>query len=158
MKNCWKNIMKFGKKSATSSNKEFYSIPVYIEKHVKTKTKSYFLFVSWSIRNFLGVEDFFYFLILGWKVHCSISRNIKKVFLWENKRIFLILKIERSISGNIRNFFRGGFFYFGGGRGGGGAWAGKCARYNHFHNSLRLFDVLTSFSFTTSETLRGYYL
>ena len=125
MKNCWKNIMKFGKKSATSSNKEFYSIPVYIEKHVKTKTKSYFLFVSWSIRNFLGVEDFFYFLILGWKVHCSISRNIKKVFLWENKRIFLILKIESSISGNIRNFFRGGFFYFGGRGGGGGLELGS---------------------------------
>ena len=141
MKNCWKNIMKFGKKSGTSSNKEFYSIPVYIEKHIKTKTKSYFLFVSWSIRNFLGVEDFFYFLILDWKVHGSISRNIKKAFLWENIRIFLILKVESSI-------FLGWIYYFAGG----GAW------YNHFHNSLRLFDVLTSFSFTTSERLRGYYL
>ena len=30
--------------------------------------------------------------------------------------------------------------------------------YNHFHNVLRLFDVLTNFSFTTSETMRDYYL
>ena len=30
--------------------------------------------------------------------------------------------------------------------------------YNHFHNILRLFDVLTNFSFTTSETMRDYYL
>ena len=30
--------------------------------------------------------------------------------------------------------------------------------YNHFHNILRLFDVLTSFPFTTSETMRDYYL
>ena len=29
--------------------------------------------------------------------------------------------------------------------------------YNHFHNILRLFDVLTNFSFTTSETMRDYY-
>ena len=30
--------------------------------------------------------------------------------------------------------------------------------YNHFQNSLKLFDVLTSFPFTTSETMRDYYL
>ena len=30
--------------------------------------------------------------------------------------------------------------------------------YNHFHNILRLFDVLTNFPFTTSETMRNYYL
>ena len=30
--------------------------------------------------------------------------------------------------------------------------------YNHFHNILRLFNVLTSFPFTTSETMRDYYL
>ena len=30
--------------------------------------------------------------------------------------------------------------------------------YNHFHNILRLFDVLTSFPFTTIETMRDYYL
>ena len=29
--------------------------------------------------------------------------------------------------------------------------------YNHFH-ILRLFDVLPNFSFTTSETMRDYYL
>ena len=29
--------------------------------------------------------------------------------------------------------------------------------YNHFHNILRLFDVLLTFLFTTSETMRGYY-
>ena len=29
--------------------------------------------------------------------------------------------------------------------------------YNHFHNSLRLFDVAPKFSFTTSETMRDYY-
>ena len=26
--------------------------------------------------------------------------------------------------------------------------------YNHFHNILRLFDVLPNFSFTTSEMMR----
>ena len=30
--------------------------------------------------------------------------------------------------------------------------------YNHFHNFLRLFDVLTNFGFSTSETIDNYYL
>ena len=30
--------------------------------------------------------------------------------------------------------------------------------YNHFHNILRLFDVLPSFAFTTNEMMRDYYL
>ena len=29
---------------------------------------------------------------------------------------------------------------------------------NHFHNILRLFDVLPNFPLTTSETMRDYYL
>ena len=29
---------------------------------------------------------------------------------------------------------------------------------NHFHNILRLFDVLPNFPFTTSETMGDYYL
>ena len=29
--------------------------------------------------------------------------------------------------------------------------------HNHFHNILRLFDVLSNFPFTTSETMRDYY-
>ena len=28
--------------------------------------------------------------------------------------------------------------------------------YNHFHNILRLFDVLLNFPFATSEAMRGY--
>ena len=30
--------------------------------------------------------------------------------------------------------------------------------YNHFDNILRVFDVLPNFLFTTSETMRDYYL
>ena len=30
--------------------------------------------------------------------------------------------------------------------------------YNHFHNIFRLLDVLPNFLFTTSETMRDYYL
>ena len=30
--------------------------------------------------------------------------------------------------------------------------------YNHFHNILRLFNVLPNFPFTTSETMGDYYL
>ena len=30
--------------------------------------------------------------------------------------------------------------------------------YKLFHNILRLFDVLRNFAFTTSETMRDYYL
>ena len=30
--------------------------------------------------------------------------------------------------------------------------------YNHFHNILRLFDVLPNFPVTLSETMREYYL
>ena len=30
--------------------------------------------------------------------------------------------------------------------------------YNHFHNILRLFDVLPNFPFTTSEAMGDYYL
>ena len=30
--------------------------------------------------------------------------------------------------------------------------------YNRFYNILRLFDVLINFPFTTSETIRDYYL
>ena len=33
----------------------------------------------------------------------------------------------------------------------------KCS-HNHFHNILRLFDVLPNFSFTTSEMMPNYYL
>ena len=29
--------------------------------------------------------------------------------------------------------------------------------YNHFHNILRLFDMLPNFPFTASETMRDYY-
>ena len=29
---------------------------------------------------------------------------------------------------------------------------------NHFHNVLRLFDILPNFPFNTSETMRDYYL
>ena len=29
----------------------------------------------------------------------------------------------------------------------------KLGPYNHFHNILRLFDVLRNFTFTTSETM-----
>ena len=29
--------------------------------------------------------------------------------------------------------------------------------YNYFHNILRLFDVLTNFPFTKSETMCDYY-
>ena len=28
--------------------------------------------------------------------------------------------------------------------------------YNHFHNILRLFDVLPNFTFATSETMSDY--
>ena len=31
-------------------------------------------------------------------------------------------------------------------------------RYNHFHNILRLSDVLPNFPFTASETMCNYYL
>ena len=34
----------------------------------------------------------------------------------------------------------------------------KMKNYNHFHNILRLFDVLPNFLFTTSETMHDYYL
>ena len=34
----------------------------------------------------------------------------------------------------------------------------KKSVYNHFYNILRLFDVLPSFCFTTSETMGDYYL
>ena len=34
----------------------------------------------------------------------------------------------------------------------------KFGTYNHFHNILRLSDVLPTFPFTTSETMRDYYL
>ena len=34
----------------------------------------------------------------------------------------------------------------------------KFGTYNYFHNILRLFDVLPNFAFTTSETMRNYYL
>ena len=34
----------------------------------------------------------------------------------------------------------------------------KQETYNHFHNILRLFNVLRNFPFTTSETMRNYYL
>ena len=32
------------------------------------------------------------------------------------------------------------------------------SNYNHFHNILRLFNVLIIFPFTTSETMCDYYL
>ena len=35
---------------------------------------------------------------------------------------------------------------------------GRSYPYNHFHNILRLFDVLPNFPFTTSEAMRDYCL
>ena len=34
----------------------------------------------------------------------------------------------------------------------------RCPTYNHFHNVLRLFDVLLKFLLTKIETMRDYYL
>ena len=34
----------------------------------------------------------------------------------------------------------------------------KILTCHHFHSILRVFDVLSNFRFTTSETMRGYYL
>ena len=34
----------------------------------------------------------------------------------------------------------------------------KYSTYKHFHNILRLLDDLPNFPFTTSETIRYYYL
>ena len=47
---------------------------------------------------------------MGWIF--SISRNIRKVFIWENIRNFLILELESCFSWNIKNIFRAGFFLF----------------------------------------------
>ena len=33
----------------------------------------------------------------------------------------------------------------------------QAQNYNHFHNILRLLDVLPNFPFTTSERMHGYY-
>ena len=55
------------------------------------------LFVSWSMRNFLGV-NFFCFSILDWKVQGSILGNITKAFFWENIISFLILERPSFIS------------------------------------------------------------
>ena len=37
-------------------------------------------------------------------------------------------------------------------------WKRFYLTYNHFHDILRLFDVLPNFLFTISETMRNYYL
>ena len=64
--------------------------------------------VSWNIRNFLGV-DFFYFLSLDWKVWGSISRNIRNTFFWENikKKISEWILLGK----NERNFLREKFWW-----------------------------------------------
>ena len=53
--------------------------------------------LPWNIRNVFRV---------------SVSRNIRKVFFWENITKKIILEPESSISQNTRNFFGGGFFLF----------------------------------------------
>ena len=40
-KNCYKNIMKFGKNSALLSKKEFDGKPAYVEKYLKIELKSH---------------------------------------------------------------------------------------------------------------------
>ena len=94
---------------------------------------------SWNIRKFcfLKCKDFWrvfrflkykkfsrdgFFIFRSWAEKCMVPfpkikksfflENIRKAFFWENKRIFLTLGLESSISSNIRNFFRGGFFSF----------------------------------------------
>ena len=37
-------------------------------------------------------------------------------------------------------------------------WGADYMSHNHFHNILRRFDVLPTFLFTKSETMRDYYL
>ena len=70
------------------------------------------LFLSWSIIYFAGMV-FFYFYFFGWKVQGSVFGNIRNAFFWENIRIFLILELNSSISGNMRNFFQVDIFKFG---------------------------------------------
>ena len=55
-------------------------------------------FISQNIRNFFRVDVFVSFLGLSWEVQGFISGNVRKAFLWENIRIFLILDQESSIS------------------------------------------------------------
>ena len=92
--------------------------------------RSFKVSVSWNMRKFFqgfrflnhkkfSRGGFFYFSSLGWIVQGSISGNLRKAFIWVNTRkamfrenvIFLILELESSISGNIRNFLRSEFFF-----------------------------------------------
>ena len=68
---------------------------------------------------------------MGWIF--SISRNIRKVFIWENIRNFLILELESCFSWNIKNIFRAGFFLFF------QAWAEKYTRLPY--NILLSFNL-----------------
>ena len=68
---------------------------------------------------------------MGWIF--SISRNIRKVFIWENIRNFLILELESCFSWNIKNIFQAGFFLFF------QAWAEKYTRLPY--NILLSFNL-----------------
>ena len=87
------------------------------------KHKKHFrISVCWSIRNFPGLDGFLLFFGLGvkyekWKVSfekivekLSFEKIQETLFFGEIIRMFLILELESSISGNTSNFFRGLIF------------------------------------------------
>ena len=62
-------------------------------------------------------DGIFYFLILGWKVHGSISRNIRKAFYWENiRKVFFWenIRIFFNIKGPFPEFVSGSILFLGG--------------------------------------------
>ena len=103
--------------------KHFNSDFLSSESSIFSNIKNFFgVPFSWNIRRFSGISIswsiisfpwlyFCYFSSLGWKVTGSVFGNIRKALFWESIRIFLIIGLEISISGNIRNFlglpFRG---------------------------------------------------
>ena len=87
------------------------------------KHKKHFrISACWSIRNFPGLDGFLLFFGLGvkyekWKVSfekivekLSFEKIQETLFFGEIIRMFLILELESSISGNTSNFFRGLIF------------------------------------------------
>ena len=68
-------------------------------------------------------------------------RTILKIFLAPNQSYFLFIRIFPPVSFDITVF-----------------WQELLDIYYHFHNILRLFDVLPNFPFPTSKTIRDYYL
>ena len=114
--------------------------------HWSKKKKKY---LNWSNTTWSDLPCF-------WMAHRSLSLSSLSYYCHDLTFHNLLNKLRRIcpnsvfINHNIQVSFNWIYIYL--------RCHSKVHYYSHFHNTFRFFDVLTNFPFTTSKTMRDYYL